>query len=62
MWAAALCTGTVRLIIFILIFLLVIQSNSFGTPSSDLLAISSMLDNTLGIEEFNSIAGLEDMR
>lgn len=58
----ALCTGLFRLIVFVVIFLLIVASNSYGTPSSDRLAISSMLDNTLDMESFDEIAGLEGTR
>jgi hypothetical protein len=58
----ALWTGLFRLVAFIVLFVMLLNANSHGTPSSERLAISSMLDNTLDMDTFNGIAGLEGTR
>ena len=58
----SLIYGMLRLILFCSIFYLMVDVTSYGTPSTDKRAISLLLTDTLGLEDFLSINDLQGIK
>jgi hypothetical protein len=59
---SSLIYGMFRLILFCSIFYLMVDVTSYGTPSTDKRAISLLLTDTLGLEDFLSINDLQGIK
>lgn len=62
MGVVQLCMGICRLVLFSAIFILLVQCNDVGVPSSIRLGVSMMLDDALDIAEFRDIRTLNNFQ
>ncbi len=58
----SLVYGMLRLVLFCSIFVLMVQVTSFGTPPKDKRAITLLLTETLGLEDFLSLRDLQGVK
>jgi hypothetical protein len=58
----SLVYGMLRLVLFCSIFVLMVQVTSFGTPPDDKRAISVLLTETLGLDDFQALNDLQGVK